>query len=153
MFAYTKYWWFLWSYSVFLISIAARKDIIYLIFTVQLPLVKCISFLIVYWILETMNSSEYPGESYSELLFLTWYLSLHPFLWFTGWQAAISQLKMFYFGVYCSSTDFENPKIVNKMFGIFQGTVSTPASTQQVQLHIILSPLWRSEWYKQIYID
>ncbi len=34
--------------------------------------------------------------------------------------------------LYCSSTDFENPKVVNKMFGIFQGTAFIAGSTQQV---------------------
>ena len=32
-----------------------------------------------------------------------------------------------------SSTDFENPKVVNKMFGMFQGTASIAGSAQQVQ--------------------
>lgn len=34
--------------------------------------------------------------------------------------------------LHCSSTDFENPKVVNKMFGIFQGTAFIAGSAQQV---------------------
>lgn len=39
-----------------------------------------------------------------------------------------------------SSTDFENPKVVNKMFGIFQGTLLPPRSTQQAATDQMRAP-------------
>ena len=40
--------------------------------------------------------------------------------------------------LFCSSTDFENPVVVNKMLGIFQGTTPVAGATNQVFLWVEL---------------